>query len=120
MRKDITGKKFNRLLCLRFAELDRGKRARWLFRCDCGKEFITDGYAVSYGKTKSCGCLQKEVIINRSKTHGFSPRGNWHPLYKKYASILKRCLNPNEKCYKNNVVPNECPCRNDVRFHLKF
>ncbi len=100
-RKDITGQKFNRLVCLKFIELGNYGKAKWLFRCDCGNKIIADGYHVSGGHTKSCGCLKKEITISRSKTHGLSPRGNWHPLYKKYAGILRRCRNSKEKCFHN-------------------
>lgn len=34
--------------------------AQWECQCDCGKIFVSSGKSIKSGKTKSCGCLQKE------------------------------------------------------------
>lgn len=34
--------------------------AQWECQCDCGKTFVSSGKSIRSGKTKSCGCLQKE------------------------------------------------------------
>lgn len=61
MRKDLTGKKFNRLTAIRYVGKDNGGRALWLFKCDCGIEKVIQGYSVSSGKTISCGCYHKQI-----------------------------------------------------------
>ena len=59
-RIDLTGQKFGRLLVLSYLET-RGKVAWWLCRCDCGVEKPISRTAL-HSKTKSCGCLHREVI----------------------------------------------------------
>lgn len=55
-------------------------RAYWLCKCDCGNTTIVSGKNLRNGNTKSCGCLQKEVLKKRhrdkhldmiGKTYGF-------------------------------------------------
>lgn len=65
-RLDLTGQKFGRLTVLSYAETRNG-RARWLCRCDCGKEKTVDTASLKSGKTKSCGCLNLEKAIERIK-----------------------------------------------------
>jgi hypothetical protein len=56
---DITNKRFERILVLSYDHSD-GKKSYWSVQCDCGKIFITRSDSLRSGKTKSCGCLQKE------------------------------------------------------------
>lgn len=63
---DKTGQKYNRLTFIEY----KGNRM-WLCKCDCGKEIITNGSRVSKGKTKSCGCLNLELITIRAKDINF-------------------------------------------------
>jgi len=37
-------------------------RGRWLFLCDCGTIKAADSSKVRMGDTRSCGCLQREVV----------------------------------------------------------
>lgn len=59
--RDVTGQKFNRLLFIKRVENDSSGRTRWECLCDCGvvKSYLMTN--VTTGKTKSCGCLAKEV-----------------------------------------------------------
>jgi hypothetical protein len=53
---DIRGQKFGRLTAIQ-----RARSGYWYFKCDCGTErdiFTSD---VRLGKTRSCGCLQREA-----------------------------------------------------------
>jgi hypothetical protein len=67
--KDITGKRFGRLVVLSLApEYDKREGAYWICRCDCGSETKKiKGYFLRSGKTQSCGCYQKECAsaLNR-------------------------------------------------------
>ena len=48
---------------------ENGRRVvKWECRCSCGKSntIIVSGISLRTGKTKSCGCLQKEITSNRS------------------------------------------------------
>lgn len=93
MRKsiDITGQRFGRLLVLKYSG------GLWQCQCDCGVIKGIVGYELLSGKTKSCGCLKRERIINRSTTHGKRKT----PEYDIWAAMRNRCNNPNDKSYPN-------------------
>jgi len=57
MRHDLTGKNVNGLTVVKFSHRDSGGRARWIVKCICSKHFIADGYHITTGHTRSCGCL---------------------------------------------------------------
>lgn len=64
--KDFVGKRFGMLTVTEYA----GKRSgmhRWRCRCDCGNETIVGQTLLQTGKTKSCGCLQKETYADNLK-----------------------------------------------------
>lgn len=66
---DLTGKKFGRLKVLERAkdhvQPSGCKKVQWKCRCDCDKEVIVQGGSLRNGVTKSCGCLQKELVSKR-------------------------------------------------------
>lgn len=99
IKTDLTGQKFNRLTVLGFAGRDRLHKASWRCRCDCGSELIVDGYNLTSGHTKSCGCWNIESIQTRSTTHGHSRTGEG--IYPVWKSMRARCNNPNSHAYKN-------------------
>lgn len=65
--KDLSGKRFGRLVVLRRAENNKSGDAFWFCKCDCdGKEVKVKGGSLRSGKTQSCTCYQKEFA---SKQH---------------------------------------------------
>lgn len=92
---DITNKKFGRLTAIKYA-YNKGKRVYWLFRCDCGTEKVILKTNVVCRKIRSCGCLHKELLSKRTKTHG----GSNTPLYSIFKQMKLRCYNKKEKTYK--------------------
>lgn len=65
-RKDYVGRRFGMLTVVAYA----GKRAgmhRWRCRCDCGKETEVGQTLLQTGRTKSCGCLQAEIVRKNMK-----------------------------------------------------
>ena len=63
-----TGEKIGMCTLLSFAPIDRTKKSRakrGVFLCDCGTEFITTLEIVKKGKTKSCGCYNRQVNRDR-------------------------------------------------------
>lgn len=66
-RIDITGKVFGKLKVIRYHHTSEKRgEAFYLCQCECGKETTVDYGHLSSGHTKSCGCLQVEVIKKRS------------------------------------------------------
>ena len=52
--KDITGKRFGKLVAIEATEKRRGSNVVWLFQCDCGRRIERDTKHLS--DTSSCGC----------------------------------------------------------------
>jgi hypothetical protein len=64
-RIDETGNVYGRLTVLYQTPNSGGaggKKIKWHCRCECGKEKDIDGGSLRSGLTKSCGCLQKEIV----------------------------------------------------------
>lgn len=61
---EFIGKKFGRLLPIERAQ-SRHNRTCWLCQCDCGKTKVVLGENLRKGKTKSCGCIRKELALNQ-------------------------------------------------------
>ena len=95
--KDLTGLTFGRLTALERVENDKHGKARFKCRCSCGAEVIVRGYDLRSGNTTSCGCLNREKTIERSTTHGMART----KIYNVWFHIKARCLNPNDKRYKD-------------------
>lgn len=95
--KDMTGQKFGRLTVKKFHET-KNKKSYWNCVCECGTEKIVRRDQLKSGRTKSCGCLNIEKLKDgRNHSHGFSKSR----LYRTYHSMKVRCLNPNNKDYKD-------------------
>jgi hypothetical protein len=52
------------------------------------------------GKTRSCGCLGREVRIARLTTHGHARQGAQTAEYRAWCGIIERCGNPNNPAYQ--------------------
>lgn len=68
---DLTGQKFGRLTVISVAPNHSG-RCAWNCVCDCGNEKIIRSEDLRGGKTKSCGCLKRDIVMNRNTKHGKS------------------------------------------------
>ena len=85
LRTDLTGQRFDRLLVLSYAESRYGA-PYWLCLCACGEQKIVAGKSLKKKRTKSCGCLNKEMTMARATTHGKSHT----PQYSMWYSAKKR------------------------------
>lgn len=96
--KDYAGQKFGRLTAVRLIERDwKLNNHIWLFSCDCGKTVETRIKQATSGHTKSCGCLQKEVLVARNTVHGLS---KLHPrAYRTWKDMRGRCLTATDSDY---------------------
>lgn len=97
MIKDLVGQKFGRLTVIAFARIGKRWRARWICRCDCGKEIEVDGSSLKQGNTRSCGCLKAEVSRTVRKTHGKSRTA----LYRIWACMIGRCERATDAKYQS-------------------
>jgi hypothetical protein len=69
------GQKFGRLKIINFSHKRKKNGKSYISVrciCECGNEIDSTPSRLTSGVTKSCGCLQKELTIKRSTTHGMS------------------------------------------------
>lgn len=87
---NLSGERFGRWAVIRRARNKNG-RVCWLCKCDCGKEKNIVSHSLIRGDSKSCGCLRREVTVQRSTTHGMRDSR----LYQIWSNMKTRCSNPN-------------------------
>lgn len=110
---NLTGRQFGRLLIMeRSAEKHRkDNHAYYLCKCDCGQFTEASSSNLKQGRTRSCGCLFREVVCERlskiatehpAYKHGEAGQsgGNRSGRYNILASMKQRCYNPKNKDYK--------------------
>jgi len=68
---DITGQKFGRLTVIGFHKRKKHYNYIWECKCDCGNTSYISSGALKSGKTKSCGCLQKEKMSQNRQRNLF-------------------------------------------------
>lgn len=99
MRIDLSGNKYGRLTVLSFSGQklsDKGNRcSMWNCVCDCGNTVDVAGSSLKNGTSKSCGCLQKELVSERASKHRLSKTR----VYKIWGNMKTRCLNKNSTDY---------------------
>lgn len=90
VRKDTTGLRSGRLLCL------NNLSGKVTCQCDCGNIKNINRNHFLGGKIQSCGCLQKERVreSNPPTLASNNPR-----LYSIWGNMQSRCTNPNVDCY---------------------
>lgn len=67
--KDITGQHFGRLTALYRDGWSDSWHSMWMCRCDCGKQVRVFKNNLLSGRTKSCGCLKRDLLLG-NKRHG--------------------------------------------------
>jgi hypothetical protein len=69
----------------------------WLCQCDCGNQTEVHGHDLRSGKTKSCGCLNKEMQATRFRTHDKC----YTSEYRIWSGIKTRCYNAKNHGFYN-------------------
>ena len=95
--KNIIGEKFSRLTVIDITDERKDGGVVWLCQCECGNIIKCNTKSLRSGNTRSCGCLQKEIISNRRKKDltnlrfgkliALSPT-----IEKKHGSIIWNCI----------------------------
>lgn len=91
-RINMIGKKYGRLTILNLHHKDKNGRLFYLCRCDCGNEKIINGERIRNGKTKSCGCYNKEISKNKFTKHNM----RYTKIYNVWRNIKERCASNNK------------------------
>lgn len=96
---NLIGSRFGRLTVIEKAEKAACGATRWKCRCDCGNEVIVQYSNLKSGKTKSCGCLNRENRAERNTKHGGSVRGHVDRLYRVWRGMIGRCYDKRNVSY---------------------
>lgn len=97
---DLTGKRFGKLVvesyCIEPEEYKINGN-KWNCICDCGNRVKKKGNLLRAGETKSCGCLIKDILLERQLKHGKSRS----KIYSIWTAIKQRCHNPNYERFED-------------------
>ena len=91
--KDITGKRFTKLLAIEPLEVVPKKGVIWNCLCDCGNYVKVPAGSLNALNTRSCGCLVKENAALLNKSHGLWT--NNRKVYSAWRKIKERCFDEN-------------------------
>ena len=93
--KDMRGLTFGRLTVLFLADHRIGRLAAWHCRCECGAVPVVAGAQLRKGRTRSCGCLQRDTVSAMRRIHMDSDSVE----FKTWARMLNRCYNTRTPAY---------------------
>jgi len=79
----------------RWTVIEKNEPGYWSCKCECGNVRKIRGDSLKHGKSKSCGCLQKEIVSILSTIHG---KHNTR-IYKTWQNMKSRCNNPKTSKY---------------------
>ena len=105
--KDLTGKRFGRLVVLGDSGERCGSFVKWLCQCDCGNTTKVVCGSLNQGHTVSCGCRLAEThkarpsdsFIQSQTRHKHTPGSHPSPTYFSWLMMKTRCLNTKYKQY---------------------
>lgn len=102
-RRDLTGKRFCRLVVLGEAERGKANEIRYHCVCDCGNRTITYRSSLLSGRAKSCGCFNKEQQAKRLSTtmRKYNRLSKNDRLYRVWKGMRERCYYRKHQAYKN-------------------
>ncbi len=75
--KDLTGKRFGRLVVQSLHSRTKLGTLRWRCICDCGNHKIVQGGNLKSGSVSSCRCLQLQMATERAKKRTGDKNPNW-------------------------------------------
>lgn len=94
--RDLAGEVFSRLTVLKISDKKTGNRRHFQCVCVCGKIKHISAKSLISGRTKSCGCLQKETVSKLNSKHKLSSCR----LHNTWVSMKARCFNVKSKFYR--------------------
>lgn len=102
LSKDITGKRFGRLIAVKLIGYDSRRSALWECKCDCGNTITLVSSALISGNTRSCGCLAKDIAREKviARCTKYLDKDSFI-LSRRLLAMKNRCNNPNSLSYRN-------------------
>lgn len=98
--RDLSGQRFGRQIAVGRVGKNEWGNTLWLCRCDCGKEHIVPSGKLVQGKSRSCGCLKRDIGIKQLEKHGITTGGKPRTFII-WNGMKARCLNPKAVSFKN-------------------
>lgn len=88
MNDSFIGKRFGRLVAVRFVSVTETRNYYWLFKCDCGNGFTTlrSGVTRTKDSKTNCGCVRRQPLFGTK-------------FYTTYFLMNDRCKNTNNPGY---------------------
>lgn len=93
--KNLTGIRFRRLVAIEDIGTNQKGKTMWKCKCDCGNNKITFTSYLTGGRTKSCGCLHRDVMSKIKFKHGCVKTSE----YMAWKAMKGRCYNQNNSRY---------------------
>lgn len=87
MKKDLSQKRFGRLVAIKIVGKEPNGEFLWECDCDCGKKTIVRSSSLISGHTTSCGCYKKDCCVTHRETKT--------RLYRIGQGMKNRCYNTN-------------------------
>lgn len=111
--KDLTGKRFGKLIVIERIGTAKSGHALWLCQCDCGNTKLISSNQLRL--TKSCGCFQREMAREKSQNRIFDKKTKRSKcedirLHRIWTDMKKRCYNKNCKNAKTYYYRNIKVC----------
>lgn len=106
------GQRYGLLTVTRSAGKSKNSVRLWECKCDCGNVVTVLATNLISGTSKSCGCLKRDLTIQRSTKHGLAVDGNGKApkLYRIWVNMRRRCLNEKAVDYKHYGGRGICIC----------
>lgn len=92
-KRNLVGQRFGRLTVAAEGGRDSHGSVMWECVCDCGTTRTLLGSNLTAGRTRSCGCLRKEVTSVRRTIHGHTSKGRITVEYSTWVRMISRCEN---------------------------
>ena len=105
---DLTGQRFGRLTVIeKTGDRDKAWNLLWKCKCECGSEVNVITTYLKRGKTKSCGCLHKELLDGKNRKMLEKQLNNPEARKNNLSTGIKNiCYQPNQwsACYAVKIV----------------
>jgi hypothetical protein len=104
--RDLRGQQFGRLLAIFPTSQRVNRRVMWMTQCDCGEYLLVWSHTLINGRTRSCGCFERDLLTERA-THGYTridskkTKTKEYKTHKTWDDIKQRCLNQKNSRFKD-------------------
>jgi hypothetical protein len=105
---DPAGKRYGRFTVLKVCgSRSANGSVMWQCRCACGTALTMDSNTLRRKRTKSCGCLNRElsrkrcaILGRKNTTHGHAVHGKESPEYRAWTAMKSRCTDSGVPCWE--------------------